>query len=213
MLTLPELEFIGVPESKMKLIYSEVAENLEDIQRAFGDILVVADYDEIVDIIDDGLNGAESAHSASRIDEYNTAAVIDMVQATLVKTADVIRDGIKQSMQGNPEPLRDAVAKFSLSEFQRTKRNLHKQRKRVETIPQRVLEDEAYNFTYHLTSVLIQKLREDANGMQDTVRLAGLIKHDMPPESMLMTLLNRYLEENHDEFVFPLERLLTEYGS
>ena len=213
MLTLPELEFIGVPESKMKLIYSEVAENLEDIQRAFGDILVVADYDEIVDIIDDGLNGAESAHSASRIDEYNTAAVIDMVQATLVKTADVIRDGIKQSMQGNSEPLRDAVAKFSLSEFQRTKRNLHKQRKRVETIPQRVLEDEAYNFTYHLTSVLIQKLREDANGMQDTVRLAGLIKHDMPPESMLMTLLNRYLEENHDEFVFPLERLLTEYGS
>ena len=136
-----------------------------------------------------------------------------MVQATLVKTADVIRDGIKQSMQGNSEPLRDAVAKFSLSERQRTKRNLHKQRKRVETIPQRVLEDESYNFTYHLTNVLIQKLREDANGMQDTVRLAGLIKHDMPPESMLMTLLNRYLEENHDEFVFPLERLLTEYGS
>lgn len=213
MLTLPELDYIGVPESKMNIIIAEVAENMDDIKRSFGDILAVVDYDEIVDIIDEGLDGAESAYSASRIDEYNTAAVIDMVQASLVKTADIIRDGIKQSMQGDPEPLKDALARFSLSEFQRTKRNLRKQRAKVESIPQHLLEDAAYRFTQHLTGELIQQLREDANGMQETVRLAGLIKHDMPPESMLMVLLNRYLEENHDEFVFPLERLLTECGS
>lgn len=213
LLTLPELEYIGVPESKVAIIIDEVAEHQEEILQSRGDILAVVDYDEIVDIINEGLDGAESAFSASRIDEYNTIAVVDMVQASLVKTADIIRDGIKQSMTGNVEPLQDALATFSLSEFQRTKRNIRNQRALIEQISKRQLEDAAYHFTRHLTGELLQQLREDANGMQETVRLAGLIKHDMPPESMLMMLLNKYLEENHDAFVFPIERVLTEHTS
>ena len=210
LLTLPELEYIGVPESKLNDIIQEVALDREDIERSRGDILAVVDYDEVVDIIDEGLDGAESAYSASRIDEYNTIAVIDMVQASLVKTADLVRNALKVSLDGDDSQLRDVATTFSLPEFERTKRNLKKHRAYVDQIGKRELEELAYAYTRQLTGEVLQQLREDANGMQETVRLAGLIKHDMPPESMLMVLLNKYLDTNRDKFVFPLGNLLTD---
>ena len=210
LLTLPELEFIGVPESKLSDIIQEVVLNKDDIECARGDVLAVVDYDEIVAIIDEGLDGAESAYSASRIDEYNTIAVIDMVQASLVKTADVVRNALKESLDGDDTQLRAVVTTFSLSEFERTKRNLRRNRELVDQIAKRELEERAYAYTRRLTGEVLQQLREDANGMQETVRLAGLIKHDMPPESMLMVLLNKYLDTNRDKFVFPLGNLLTD---
>ena len=199
-----------MPESKLNDIIQEVALNREDIERSRGDILAVVDYDEVVDIIDEGLDGAESAYSASRIDEYNTIAVIDMVQASLVKTADIVRDALKASLDGDDSQLREVATTFSLPEFERTKRNLKKHRAYVDQIGKRELEELAYAYTRQLTGEVLQQLREDANGMQETVRLAGLIKHDMPPESMLMVLLNKYLDTNRDKFVFPLGNLLTD---
>ena len=210
LLTIPELKPIGVSDEKINEFLTMYRNNRELVERYYGDLMLDGhnvEYEYIKNIIDDALRGSESAYSTSRIEDFNTYSVTDLIQTSLLTQLDEYRKAIKLAMEtGDDVALRDVATYLALPESVRDNERLFKiQHKIVDTIPKERLIQMVFNYTTRICEELIPMLREYSDNAINTVRMSTVVKYDVKPEILMFKLIQQFLKDHAKDFMLDLE--------
>ena len=209
MLSMNELSEIGVSDDDITNLLNIYRANKEVVEHYHSDLLLngrSADYHELVKVIDDALIATESGYSQSRIDEFRSYSITDIIQTSLLVQLDGYRYKLKKSIENNDhDDLRALAVELSIPE--NTKKKIRKQMYEANTsiannIPIDVLQKRMFEYISHIVDVIIPGLREFSNDAINTTKLAGQVKYDRKPEDMMVSMTREYLDRNIDAFIF-----------
>lgn len=206
LLSLTELTEIGVPQSKIDIFMDIYRANRQLAEYYNGDLLLNgrnSQYKEMVDIIDDSLRGTESAYSASRVDDFKTYGITDLIQTSLLSELDIYRDVLRESLRSEDDTqLRQLVAKLRLPEaLRKNKKALANSMHELDTMSKPQLEQAVFAYTQHIISVVIPSLREYSDSAINTVKLSQQVRYEVPPATMMLKLTQQFLNSHADDFV------------
>lgn len=210
MLTIPELKDIGVSESDISDLMELYRSNRELIEDYSGDIMLNGrnvDYNHILPIIDNALIGSESAFSVSRVEDFQTYSVTDLIQTSLVVQLDNYRKILKNANEtGELLELRKLVAELSLPESQRKNKKLVKsQLAKITAFTSDELQRMVFKYIENIISGVIPALRDHSDSAINTVKMAQQVKYDVKPEIHMMKHIQTFLDEHADAFVLDIE--------
>lgn len=210
MLTIPELKDIGVSESDISDLMELYRSNKELIEDYSGDIMLNGrnvDYSQILTIIDKALIGSESAFSVSRVEDFQTYSVTDLIQTSLVVQLDNYRKILKNANEtGELMELRKLAAELSLPESQRNNKKLVKaQLAKISAFTSDELQRMVFRYIENIISGVIPALRDHSDIAINTVKMSQQVKYDVKPEIHMMTHIQTFLAEHADDFVLNLE--------
>jgi DNA polymerase elongation subunit (family B) len=164
------------------------------------------EYDRIQIEIDNALRGSESAYSTSRIEDFNTYSITDLIQTSLLTQLDEYRLAIKKALDGDDEELRQVATKLALPEQLRKNKKMWKlQKKQIDKIPKERLIQMVFKFTVNICEKLIPELREYSDNAIGTVKMSMQVKYDVKPEILMLKMIQTFLKEHAKEFVLDLE--------
>lgn len=203
MLTMDQMTEIGVSDEDVSALMGIFRNNKDIVAHYHFDLLLNgrnADYQDIVDIIDNALIATESAFSSSRVEDFKAYSITDLIQTSLLVQMDRYRETLKNSMERHEnEPLQTLAAELATPE-PRKKSELAASMAEVKTIPIRELQKMVFEFINHIVNGLIPDMRQYSEGAIQTTKLAGQVKYDQKPEDMMMRMLKEFLDKNHDEY-------------
>ncbi len=209
MLTFPELKSIGLPEQVISELLTTYRNNREIVEAYHGDLMLnghSVEYDRIKTEIDNALRGSESAYSTSRIEDFNTYSITDLIQTSLLTQLDEYRLAIKKALDGDDEELRQVATKLALPEQLRKNKKMWKlQKKQIDKIPKERLIQMVFKFTVNICEKLIPELREYSDNAIGTVKMSMQVKYDVKPEILMLKMIQTFLKEHAKEFVLDLE--------
>lgn len=210
MLTIPELKDIGVPDSDISDLMELYRSNKELIEDYSGDIMLNGrnvDYNQILTIIDKALIGSESAFSVSRVEDFQTYSVTDLIQTSLVVQLDNYRKILKNANEtGELMELRKLAAELSLPESQRNNKKLVKaQLAKISAFTSDELQRMVFRYIENIISGVIPALRDHSDSAINTVKMSQQVKYDVKPEIHMMKHIQTFLAEHADTFVLNLE--------
>lgn len=212
MLTLPEMSEIGVSDTDIRTLLTIYRNNKDVVEQYHSDLLLNGrnnDYQDIVDIIDNALISTESGFSTSRVEEFRSYSITDIIQTSLLVQMDGYRLALKRSMEiGDHEPLRQLAAELAVSDklSKRKRRKLiASKRLIVDKIPIDWLQRKVFKYISHIVDDLIPELRLFSESAINTTKLAGQVKYDRKPEDMMMSMTREFLDEHHDDFILDLK--------
>lgn len=209
MLTLPDLKALNMSDYMFDRFVSESIDVRPWLDTYNGDILLDAmnnNYNELVKMIDDTLIWNESAASSNRVDEFRTYSVIDLIQTGVLRDLDKQRLILKDAIEsGDCSRVKDEVIRLSLPENKRDKRWFTKQATLVDKLTDDELKQKLYFYTMHICDVLIPEMRDYSNMATSTVRLSTSVKYDVPPETFITSLMQKFLKEKESDFIISLE--------
>lgn len=222
MLTIPETLDIGLEESKRKQLMAINRKNRDLIAFYHADLLLDGknpDYTEIVRMIDQALVASESRYSQERVNDFKSYSIVDIIQTALIKQMDIIRGAIKTSLETKDKTeLCNALADMSLSRQEKNeskrkqKRKIKKIANEYETFDLDILQNSAFNYVRDVVNILIPKMRQYSEEAIDTTRLAGQVQFNQTPESIMVELLNKFLDKHKDLVRFNINKLEKETG-
>ena len=203
MLTMDQMTEIGVSDDDVSALMSIFRSNKDIVAHYHFDLLLNgrnADYQDIVDIIDNALIGTESSFSSSRVEDFKAYSITDLIQTSLLVQMDRYRLTLKNSMEHHEnEPLQELAAELATPE-PRKKSELEASMAEVKAIPIRELQKTVFAFINHIVDGLIPDLRQYSESAIQTTKLAGQVKYDQKPEDMMMSMLKEFLDDHHDEY-------------
>lgn len=209
MLSMSEMSEIGVGEADVNLLLSEFRKNRHTIEYYQSDLLLNGrnpDYSNIVDIIDNALIGNESQYSSSRVEDFRSYSITDIIQTSLLVTMDKHRLILKASIEdGAHEELRELAADLSVDEEMKPKlrrKLVESNRTLIDTVPIDELQKQMFHYISQIVDKLIPELREYSDDAINTTKLAGQVKHEKKPEDMMIELIKKFLDEKADYFIF-----------
>lgn len=211
LLTLPELEDLGVMETTLNKIIGIARKHRQYIEDYGGDILlngVAPYYHEVVKWIDDSLTASESSYSQRRIQDFRISSLTDFIQVSIVNTMDMYRNIVKDSLVTRDiEPVLDALAVLSLTKQERKKkRNIEDARTMwVEAkLDDQTLLETLFRHTEHMVHEVIPQIREYSDMASKTANLTQLAKNETKPEYYFNILMTKFMEEVENENVIPI---------
>lgn len=214
LLTLPELEDLGVMETTLNKIIGIARNHRQYIEDYGGDILlngVAPYYHEVVKWIDDSLTASESSYSQRRIQDFRISSLTDFIQVSIVNTMDMYRNVVKDSLVTRDiEPVLDALAVLSLTTQERKKkRNIEDARAMwVEAkLDDQTLLETLFRHTEHMVHEVIPQIREYSDMASKTANLTQLAKNETKPEYYFNILMTKFMEEIENENVIPIPEL------
>lgn len=203
MLTMDQMTEIGVSDDDVSSFMGIFRNNKDIVAHYHFDLLLNgrnADYQDIVDIIDHALIATESSFSSSRVEDFKSYSITDLIQTSLLVQMDGYRKTLKNSMvRQEHEPLQELAAELATLE-PRKKAKLAASLAEVKTIPIRELQKIIFKFINHIVNDLIPDMRQYSEAAIETTKLAGQVKYDQKPENMMMSMLKEFLDDNHDEY-------------
>lgn len=210
MLTIPELKDIGVSESDISDLMELYRSNRELIEDYSGDIMLNGrnvDYNQILTIIDKALIGPESAFSVSRVEDFQTYSVTDLIQTSLVVQLDNYRKILKNANEtGELMELRKLAAELTLPESQRNNKKLVKaQLGKISAFTSDELQRMVFRYIENIISGVIPALRDHSDSAINTVKMSQQVRYDVKPEIHMMKHIQTFLAEHADDFVLNLE--------
>lgn len=212
MLTVPELREIGVSKEDVKDLLDACRKHKREIEDYMGDVLMNgrnSDYDEIVHMIDTALMGSESAYSTQRVEDFNTYYYADLIQSQIIHDVDKYRKVLKESMEtGALQPLRELAIELSLSDKDKRNKKLRQEMmNRVEVYDLTMLQKLIYDYTRYLIQDFIPQLREHSDNAINTVRMSQRVRYEVKPATLMLTLIQRFLNEQADHMLLKLDEL------
>lgn len=210
MLTVPELREIGVSKEDVKDLLDACRKHKREIEDYMGDVLMNgrnSDYDEIVHMIDNALMGSESAYSTQRVEDFNTYYYADLIQSQIIHDVDKYRKVLKESMEtGALQPLRELAIELSLSDKDKRNKKLRQEMmNRVEVYDLTMLQKLIYDYTRYLIQDFIPQLREHSDNAINTVRMSQQVRYEVKPATLMLTLIQRFLNEQADHMLLKLD--------
>lgn len=208
LLTVPELEELGVLESAMAKITKIIREHREYIDDYTGDVLLdgaAPYYQEVVQLIDDALTASESAESSQRIQDFSVSCLTDLIQVALVTEMDryraIVREGL---VTKEADPALDALAILSLPHALRKKKKAVKaSREKWEGVDQQQLLEILFAHTEHMVHEVLPKIRQYSEDALKTSNLTQLGKMNTKPEDYMSGLMSEYMERVENENLIP----------
>lgn len=212
MLTVPELREIGVSKEDVKDLLDACRKHKREIEDYMGDVLMNgrnSDYDEIVHMIDTALMGSESAYSTQRVEDFNTYYYADLIQSQIIHDVDKYRKILKESMEtGALQPLRELAIELSLSDKDKRNKKLRQEMmNRVEVYDLTMLQKLIYDYTRYLIQEFIPQLREHSDNAINTVRMSQQVRYEVKPATLMLTLIQRFLNEQADHMLLKLDEV------
>jgi len=146
----------------------------------------------------------ESKYSSSRVSQFQTFSVTDLVQASLVHDVDKVRYELKELIEKNDLKVsRKAVYQRAVTS-KMSKKERQAIKSKIKSMTLEECHEALFSYTTHIMGVLIPSLRDYADHVQNTVNLAGSVQYPVPPENMVTELLTKYLKEHEADFVLQL---------
>lgn len=212
MLTVPELREIGVSKEDVTDLLDACRKHKREIEDYMGDVLMNgrnSDYDEIVHMIDTALMGSESAYSTQRVEDFNTYYYADLIQSQIIHDVDKYRKVLKESMEtGALQPLRELAIELSLSDNDKRNKKLRQEMmNRVEVYDLTMLQKLIYDYTRYLIQDFIPQLREHSDNAINTVRMSQQVRYEVKPATLMLTLIQRFLNEQADHMLLKLDEV------
>lgn len=212
MLTVPELREIGVSKEDVKDLLDACRKHKREIEDYMGDVLMNgrnSDYEEIVHMIDTALMGSESAYSTQRVEDFNTYYYADLIQSQIIHDVDKYRKVLKESMEtGALQPLRELAVDLSLSDKDIHNKKLRQEMmSRVEVYDLNMLQKLIYDHTRYLIQDFIPQLREHSDNAINTVRMSQQVRYEVKPTTLMLTLIQQFLNEQAEHMVLKLDEL------
>ena len=209
LITLPELYELGMSESDLSDIRELSRYYKNELESYYGDITLncrIPEYQSLVNKVDYLLMTSESAFSSSRVDEFMTYGIADLIQTSILSELDIYRLSLSKYMQSQDyHEIVDHVTYLSLPERDRKrKRKFLKQKEFVLTKSPQELAELLFAYTQRVSSQFIPKLREFSNNAIQTVRMGQYVKYDVPPESFMVRLIKQFLTENESDLMIHL---------
>lgn len=162
-------------------------------------------YRALVSRIDGLLNARESSYSQSRVHEFKSGHLVDLIQTSLIAQMDENRKAIKESLDGYHYPMLERIAFWLTPEKDRHKKHLLKRHQAlIEGAPVSYLQNALYNFTYHVMKTVIPEMREYGDSAMETVRLGGQISLPTQPEQHMEELMQQYFEHRQSDLTLTL---------
>ena len=207
LLTLNGLATLDFPKEEMAELQAYVREEPLVLSTYHGDLLMDGrqpNYEELVALIDEVMMANESKYSSSRVSQFQTFSVTDLVQASLVHDVDKVRYELKELIEKNDlKASRKAVYQRAVtSKMSKKERQAIKAKLKTMTLEE--CHEALFSYTTHIMGSLIPSLRDYADHVQNTVNLAGSVQYPVPPENMVTELLTKYLKEHEADFVLQL---------
>jgi protein translocase subunit secA len=212
MLTVPELREIGVSKEDVKDLLDACRKHKKEIEDYMGDVLMNgrnSDYEEIVHMIDTALMGSESAYSTQRVEDFNTYYYADLIQSQIIHDVDKYRKVLKESMEtGALQPLRELAVDLSLSDKDKRNKKLRQEMMNcVEVYDLNMLQKLIYDHTRYLIQDFIPQLREHSDNAINTVRLSQQVRYEVKPTTLMLTLIQQFLNEQAEHMLLKLDEL------
>lgn len=212
MLTVPELREIGVSKEDVKDLLDACRKHKREIEDYMGDVLMNgrnSDYEEIVHMIDTALMGSESAYSTQRVEDFNTYYYADLIQSQIIHDVDKYRKVLKESMEtGALQPLRELAVDLSLSDKDKRNKKLRQEMlNRVEVYDLNMLQKLIYDHTRYLIQDFIPQLREHSDNAINTVRMSQQVRYEVKPTTLMLTLIQQFLNEQAEHMLLKLDEL------
>lgn len=207
LLTLNGLIALDFPEEDMTALQALVREEPLILSRYHGDLLMngyQSDYDTIVALINEVMMANESKYSSSRVSQFQTFAVTDLVQASLVYDVDKVRKELSDLITKNDVTLSRKVTYQKAVTKAMSKKERQAIKAKVKAMSLEDCHEALFSYTTHVMGTVIPELREYAEHVQNTVNLAGTVQHPVPPENMVTELLTKYLKAHAFDFVLQL---------
>lgn len=208
LLTLPELEELGVMESTMKKIMTYMRKHRDYIEDYNGDVLLdgaASYYDEVVGWIDEALYASESSLSQQRIDDFRVSCLTDLIQVAIVSEMDFYRDIVKRGLvtQDDSEVL-DALARLSLPISDRKKKKLiTASRKKWEGVDIQTLLETLFEYTETMIHKVLPQIRDYSEVAAKTSNLTQLAKMEIKPEHYMSELMGKFMDKIEEENIIP----------
>lgn len=213
LLTFPELPEIGVSEIDMNQLLEEFRSNKKLILQYNSDLLMNGrnpDYNDLVNLIDKALMATESQYSSSRIQDFKSYSITDVVQTSLLTQMDEYRLILKKSIEENQhDELKKLAVTLSISKElprKQKKKMIESQTKVVNSINVKDLQQLIYKYINNIVNGFIPKLREFSEGAINTTKLAGQVKYDRKPEDMMLTMTQEFIDEHSEYFILKLSK-------
>lgn len=212
MLTVPELREIGVSKEDVKDLLDACRKHKKEIEDYMGDVLMNgrnSDYEEIVHMIDTALMGSESAYSTQRVEDFNTYYYADLIQSQIIHDVDKYRKVLKESMEtGALQPLRELAVDLSLSDKDKRNKKLRQEMMNcVEVYDLNMLQKLIYDHTRYLIQDFIPQLREHSDNAINTVRMSQQVRYEVKPTTLMLTLIQQFLNEQAEHMLLKLDEL------
>lgn len=206
LISLPELSELGMPDAEFNEILKLSRKYQDYFDDYNGDITLncrITEYDDLVSSIDYTLLTSESAFSSSRVDEFMTYGIADLIQTAILSELDVYRSSLAHYMETQEyDDIVEHVTKLSLTELERKqKRKVVEQRKFVNTKSPSELAELLFAYTQRIATQFIPKLREFSDNASQTVRMGQYVKYDVPPESFMVRLMKQFLHDNESDLM------------
>lgn len=214
MLSITEMEDIGVGESDMKTLLTAGRNNRKVISHYNSDLLMNGrnpEYAELVDIIDNALIATESRDSQSRVEDFRAYSITDIIQTSLLYRMDKYRLILKKSIEEEQNrQLRECIVELSIPT--NTRKKIKKQMwadnsKIVNSTDIVVLRKGMFAYISNIVDKIIPELRDFSDNAINTTKLAGQVKYDKKPEDMMMLLIREFLDSKEQDFVFSMDAL------
>lgn len=207
MLLMSEMSDIGVSDSDITDFMSNYRANKNAVEYYHSDLLMNgrnADYTEIVQTIDNALMATESQFSSSRITDFRSYSITDVVQTALLSKMDNYRLVLKQSLEfSQHDKLRDLLADLSVPKNEKhRKKVIESHLKTLNSVPIDLLQKKLYGYISKIVDELIPQMREFSENAINTTKLAGQVKYDQKPEDMMIQMITEFLDEHSDYFIF-----------
>lgn len=210
LLTLPELEDLGVMETTMNKIVALVRKHRDYINDYNGDVLLdgaAPCYTELVGWIDEALTASESSLSQQRIQDFRVSNLADLIQVSIVYEMDKYRNVVKEALSTQDmDPVLDALAVLSLPEKERKKKRLVKESREewVEAnLDNQKLLETLFNYTEHMVHQVIPQIREYSEMAMKTANLSQLAKMETKPEYYFSNLMAKFMDEIKEQNIIP----------
>ena len=208
LLTVPELEQLGVLESAMSRIMRLIREHRAYIEDYTGDVLLdgaAPYYDEVVTLIDDALTASESAESSQRIQDFAVSCLTDLIQVALVSEMDKYRTIVREGLvTKDSEQALDALAVLSLPyKLRKKKKAVAESRAKWEGIEQQQLLETLFAYTEHMVHEVLPQIRLHSEAALKTANLTQLGKLETKPEDYMSRLMGAYMEKIENENIIP----------
>lgn len=216
LLALSDLLDINLSKDDRRTILNSWHEYKTSIEHYYSDILLNGknpQYNELVALINNALVAEESRMSTTRVDDFKAYSIVDLMQISICRRMDALRLALKQSLVSTTEtdalyPLIQLLAENAIS-----KKAANRQRqiqKYIDELKQKdpqQLRIAAYNYIYCSMHKVIPALRSHSENIIDTVKLASMVQYAESPESLVIRLLQEYLEQNCQYVLFDFDKL------
>lgn len=205
MLTVSELSEIGVSEAGISELTTLFRKHKALVLHYHCDLMLNGRsevYGDILKLIDDALIGTESAFSSSRVEDFKSYSMTDLIQTSLLTKMDCYRRVLKLAMTTSEvQPLRDLALKLATaSSRKQSAATVQVLQTQIGAMPIMDLQKLVFQFINHLVNGLIPKMRTYSESVIQTTKLAGQVNYNQKPADMMVAMLSDFLAANHEAY-------------